>query len=462
MKRFNKDKIIFICYIVGFLVLALSIALFQPLADTPPLFGNPPDEHARFLIPKFICEHGRIPTGFEEEIRIPTYGFSYGLYNVFPYIVQGYVMRFISIFTQSELALLYTARLVNVLSGVFMATIVYWLSGKLFRDRRFKWLFCFAVMYLPQNLFLHTYVNTDSMCLLSTAMMVYALVSAYQEGWRRSNCLWLCTGIILCALSYYNAYGYILSSILLFLVYFLHKDNGRWHYDWKEMLKKGCIISIIVLAGIGWWFLRSYLLYDGDFLGLETRQQMAAQFADVSVNPLSGNTFQQRGYTISRMMKEKKFAECVFYSFVAAFGSVSITGNIWLYRFYKVFFTLGLLSFCFIWKRKAKDRKNGCRGKRIFFHCNMIFCMFMPLLLLIHYAYTMDYQDQGRYLLPAVIPFMYYVTEGFYKLMDLAPVPQWIKTVFTGVLAAAVIGWTVWMVYAKAMPVYLSTGMVLH
>ena len=102
-------------YMLGFLVMSLSIALFQPLADTPPLHPNPPDEHARYLVAKYICEHGVIPTGFEEEIRIPGYGFSYALYNAFPYIIQGYVMRFVSLFTDSEIALLYTARGVNVL-----------------------------------------------------------------------------------------------------------------------------------------------------------------------------------------------------------------------------------------------------------------------------------------------------------------------------------------------------------
>lgn len=33
--------------------------------------------------------------------------------------------------------------------------------------------------------------------------------------------------------------------------------------------------------------------------------------------------------------------------------------------------------------------------------------------LTIYYAYTTDYQNQGRYLLPALIPLMYYMTKGF-------------------------------------------------
>lgn len=125
----KSEKIIFTLYLLGFLALALTLALLQPLANTPPLYGNPPDEHARYLIPQFICKYGKIPTGWEEEVRIPAYGFSYALYNVFPYIVQGYLMRFVSLFTESEVVLLYTARLVNVTFGLLMAVVVY-LIGK--------------------------------------------------------------------------------------------------------------------------------------------------------------------------------------------------------------------------------------------------------------------------------------------------------------------------------------------
>ena len=326
----KSEKIILTLYLLGFLALALTIALFQPLANTPPLFGNPPDEHARYLIPQFICRYGRIPTGLEEEVRIPAYGFSYALYNVFPYIVQGYIMRFVSLFTESEIALLYTARLVNVTFGLLMAVVVYFIGKRVFQDDRFRWLFCFAVTYLPEGLFMHTYVNTDSCCMLSTAMMVYALVCVYRDGINVRNSLWMSGGIILCALSYYNAYGYIVSCILLFVMFFLQKkESGGYSYDWKKMLKYGCFIAAVVLIGIGWWFIRSYIVLDGDLLGLATREKMAIQYAVESVNPLM-QTYHSMGYTVFEMFRERYTLSGLFHSFVGAFGSMSIYGSIWL------------------------------------------------------------------------------------------------------------------------------------
>ena len=456
----KKDKFILILYLLFFFIVAASMALYQPLADSPPNYGNPPDEHARYLVPLYICENGVIPTGFEEEIRIPGYGFSYGIYNVFPYIVQGYIMRFVSLFTDSALILLYAARFVNVISGTLMAAVVYLISRKLFNDRRFAWLFCAVVMFLPESLFMHTYVNTDSMCLLATAMMVYALVSACKEGFSRRNSLWLSGGIILCALSYYNAYGYILSSILLFLAYFIRRKEGRLIIDWKPMLKKGMFISVIVLLGIGWWFIRSYILYDGDFLGLETRENMSIQYAIDAVNPLYMNTYQKQGYTIWQMIKETHFIEGAFHTFVAAFGSVSIFGSIWMYRFYKVFFTVGLVG-CVI-LRKWKVDKGRINGKAVFFHMNMIFCILMPLILLIQYAYTMDYQNQGRYLLPAVIPFMYYVVRGLEKWASLKKIPKWVGNAGVVLSIVFIVAFLLEMVYIQAFPIYLDTGILLE
>lgn len=462
--QYKKDRFILIVYLLGFLVLALSMALFQPLANTPPLYGNPPDEHARYLIPKYICEHGVIPTGLEEEVRIPAYGFSYALYNAFPYIIQGYVMRFVSLFTQSRVGLLYAARMVNVLFGLWMAVMVYLISRRVFSDRRFQWLFCFAVMYLPECVFMHTYVNTDSCCLLSTSMMVYALVCCYQEGINRKNSLWMSGGIILCALSYYNAYGYIVSCMVLFVAYFLQKRDGHWFYDWKKMLKWGCFISAVVLLGIGWWFIRSYIVLDGDILGFKTRNEMAIKYAVEDVNPLTMETYQQKGYTILQMIQERNSIENAFYSFVGVLGSVSIVGGAWFYRVYKMFFAAGSLG-CFYYLANRRERSR-MSWRRICFHVNMLYCIFMPLYLMLYYAYTTDYQHQGRYLLPALIPLMYYMVRGIEALAGIhwkaKYFPKWL--VNAGICFCYLIFMigTIYLVYGRAMPVYFETGMVLE
>ena len=434
--------------------MALTMAIFQPLGDTPPLMVNPPDEHARFLVPYYISQTGRIPTGFEEAVRIPSYGFSYALYNAFPYIVQGYVMWIVEQFTDSALMLLYAARLVNVASGVCMAVVVYKLAGKVFEDVRMKYIFAVAVMYLPMNIFVHTYINTDSFCLTATAMMVYAWVCAYKDGYNKKNLAWLCGGIILCGLSYYNAYGFVLSSILIFLAYFLRKREGKWTYDYKQMLRIGLTICVVVLLGIGWWFIRSAILYDGDFIGIATRQKMMEMYAEDYVNPLNAVTYKSRGYTLLQMIRETGYFDGMFVSFVAAFGSVSIIGNIWMYRLFKAFFYVGIIGYIFI---RSKDGVE--KGPRyVLFHFAMLLSIALPFILTIHYAYTLDFQNQGRYILPIIVPLMIYVVRGIEKLISLKCLPKWVGTAVCAAGILLFVASSLYMVYGLSLPLFLETG----
>ena len=51
----NREKVIFAAYVILYLVFALTITFYQPLTDNP-FHTNPPDEHARILIPNYILE----------------------------------------------------------------------------------------------------------------------------------------------------------------------------------------------------------------------------------------------------------------------------------------------------------------------------------------------------------------------------------------------------------------------
>ena len=462
----KKEKMFFFIYMSGLFIMMVTMLLYQPhidpISEVP---VSPPDESNRMLIPQFIYNHGELPTGFEEEVRIQGCGFSYGLYNTLPYIFQGLIMRLVGLFTTSELVLLYAARSVNVVFGMLMAWVVYKLSLRVFEDARFRWLFCFAVMYLPESLFVHTYVNTDSCCMLSTAMILYALVWAYQEKFYYKNSIWLAIGIILCALSYYNAYGYILCSILLFVVFYIQKREEKWTLQWKEMLKYGLFISVIVIAGAGWWFVRAYFVLDGDILGLKTKEQLALLYAIEETSPL--NTYYAKSISVYQMLKENQFFQCLYDSFIAAYGSLCIRGNYWTYLSYKLFFAAGILGlfvsgiFGLIYNRKLPKFD----FKKVFFHFNMILCMLLPLIIMIRYAYTMNYQHQGRYILPSLIPIMYYVVRGIEKLTLIKygsrELPKWLVNVGVAFALFIAIGSAFYMVFVQALPIYIELGMML-
>ncbi len=460
-------------YFVIYLVVTLTIALNQPLNDTFPSLCNPPDEHSRYKVPLYICNHGTLPTGFEEELFSGDCKWTYGFYTLLPYMVQGYVMRFVDLFTDSPLTLLYAARLVNVAIGFIMAYIVLLLGKKMFRDSRTRWLFCCLITFLPQSLFLHTYVNPDSMCLLSTALMLYGLICGYQDGFSCKSCAFLTVGVILCALSYYNAYGFILGSMVLFCAYFLEQKNGKWHYDVKQFLKKGIPICVIVLLCISWSFIRNYNLYEGDFIGLTTMQNF------IKSNGIARDTYASRGEPLTALLLKPNFLPKTAVSFIANYGSGTLYAPIPVYLFYLLLFLTGILSMVFVRSGQAKTasgKENGVQmlagGKTLdeklrktpfhgrLFHGTMIFCIAMPLFLLIRYAYTVDFQAQGRYIMPCIIPLMYYVSRGLEKLPLWRDASQKRKNILSAVVLAGILISLFLTVYISALPYYMDASVL--
>lgn len=410
-KKVNIEYFIIAFYFLLYMAVTLTLIFVQP-------FGDPPDEFSRNAIAQYIWAYGKLPNGFEESIRINSYGFSYAFQPILPYMIQALAMRFVTLFEPTSAMLFYTARLVNFTFGLLMALFVLLLAKKWFSDKRLQYLFAFLVMFLPENIFVHTYVNTDSCCMLSIAIMLYGLTRGIQENFSIRSCILLSIGIILCALSYYNAYGFILSCILLFAAFYLSCHNGRIALNWKPFLQKGLFISALVLLGIGWWFVRSYLLYDGDFLGLKTRDYCATLYAVPSVNPLTRVTYQNQGLSVWNMLTETSFIDITIFSFICVFGSMTITTSVWVYRFYKLLFCVGILCCIFLSWQKVRTKK-GLFSERPafgrFFHGNMIFCIAMPVILSIYYSYTSDFQPQGRYILPVLIPLAYYTVRGLQK-----------------------------------------------
>lgn len=410
----------FLFYLTVFFAISL-FALLQP-------FGAPPDEVNRYKVTQFICNYGFLPTGEEWEVAIGGYGGSYAFQPILPYIFQGIVTGFLSKLSVQEPYLLLAARFVNVFFGVTMAVYIRKLSRLLFSDTLSGWLFCFLIMFLPQNLFLHSYVNTDSCASLSGAMILFACLSGWQRNWHRSDCITLCLGVIFCALSYYNAYGLIVAGALLFFFSFFHRQTTgnfrkrnmhKWRFDCRFFFQKGLPVAIGVLLGAGWWFLRNYAIHDGDFLGLTARMENAALTALPEYNPLTRITVQGSGVSLWEMLRTPDFFYYLWNSFVARFGPMTLPTfsflYIWYYRIFWVGFLCSLLPF-----QKEKTLPGFYPLQRLLFHVGMFTAALIPVGLCIYYSYTSDYQPQGRYIMPMLIPFMYFITLGFHKLAGLA------------------------------------------
>lgn len=429
-KRFSTEHIRILLMLLTLFICMMTFAAIQP-------FGDGPDEINRFKLVEYIYNHGTLPVGDDPEVLIDGYGGSYAFQPMLTYIIDGYLLRALRVFDPSLEMQVFISRLVNIFIGLLTAIYVKKLSDLLFENKKTAWAFTLAVVFLPQNLFIHTYVNTDSMGLLSVAIVLYAMIKGMRDDFDRSSCVTLATGIILCALSYYNCYGIVLCAVILFALYFFrrfriikeaHDTADGFHtdaplsgqplplYDYRTMFSKGIFISVIVLVGIAWWFIRNAILYNGDFLAMEARALCAAETSIEALNPLTRDTYQNLGIPLKEMVFGTDYFTLVWKSFIAMFGPMLIPTHHYIYMAFRDVFFVAVVGMLIPKKTSVLTWTNKCSKWLV--HGIMTLAIVIPVILALYYSYTYDFQPQGRYYLPMVVPFMYFLVMGIEKIID--------------------------------------------
>lgn len=424
-----------------------------------------PDESMRYSVAQYLYEHpGQLPRGEEETIRNARWGISYAFSPILSYMVSAVFMWITGIFTTGEVALLRAARMADVLFMTVAAWLVLQIGKRLFQDREQRWLFCVLVVFLPEFLFMGAYVNTDSLALMAGAMILLAWARYLDEGWSWKNCFLLAAGMGICFLSYYNAYGWILWSAVFFCMTVLFCSDSSWKERWKFLWSRGAAIAGVTIGLAGWWFIRNFIIYDGDFLGRHASDLCAEKYAWPDFKPSARMTPEKLGWSYKDFFLYQdpgwhhNWVITVLFSFVGTFGYFHIFMNETVSKIYVLFLAIGacgvfLMVREFYWRKssvsiaRVPDAPKGepvkiktisvCRewSKKGLFHLSMAAALVTPVLLFISYAFNNDNQAQGRYILPAVYPIMYFVAKGYGKLLGRFVKKEEIKKWFYGIVS---------------------------
>lgn len=81
----------------------------------------------------------------------------------------------------------------------------------------------------------------------------------------------------------------------------------------------------------------------------------------------------------------------------------------------------------------------------------LLIAVIIPVILLLYYAYASDFQAQGRYIMPGLLPIMYFITLGYETWLDRLIKSERVKRIFfrvSSVLLAASCVLVYGMVYA--------------
>ena len=437
----KNKKIVMAIFLIGLFCYYLIWTVSQP-------YNSCPDEKMKWDICKYIAEHNSIPDGRDESIRDSAWGISYAFQPILTYMICAVFVKIASIFTTQQFALVVAARLVSTISMTLTIYFVIKIANKLFKDKEiYKYLFIIFIAFQPITAFLASYINNDSTAILAISMIIYLWILGLESNWKTKHCILLGGAVGFCALTYYNAYGYILCSVLICLSSAVLNKMGA-----KEIAKKALIVASVAFAVAGWWFVRNAIIYDGDILGTKTQNKYGDKYALEQYKPSVRKTPENSNESIWHMLNEDAWANTTAKSFVGIFGYHSILMSNKIYYSYLGLWLIGglgcLLKFkdLFIYKKEEKSK----------YILNYIFviAIIIPILLSIIYSYTSDFQPQGRYIMGIIIPFMYFVVNGIQTMLEKFIKSEKIRNIIIIMIMLLIIAISFKAIFSYVRPAY--------
>lgn len=437
----KNKKIIMAIFLIGLFCYYLIWTVSQP-------YNSCPDEKMKWDICKYIAEHNSIPDGRDESIRDSAWGISYAFQPILAYMICAVFVKIASIFTTQQFALVVAARLVSTISMTLTIYFVIKIANKLFKDKGiYKYLFIIFIAFQPITAFLASYINNDSTAILAISMIIYLWILGLESNWKTKHCILLGGAVGFCALTYYNAYGYILCSVLICL-----SSAVLNKMDAKEIAKKALIVASVAFAVAGWWFVRNAIIYDGDILGTKTQNEYGDKYALEQYKPSVRKTPENSNESIWHMLNEDAWANTTAKSFVGIFGYHSILMSNKIYYSYLSLWLIGglgcLLKFkdLFIYKKEEKSK----------YILNYIFviAIIIPILLSIIYSYTSDFQPQGRYIMGIIIPFVYFVVNGIQTMLEKFIKSEKIRNIIIIMIMLLIIAISFKAIFSYVRPAY--------
>ncbi|WP_454072539.1 hypothetical protein [Enterococcus alishanensis] len=363
-------------------------------------FNQAPDEYMRYLIPTYIFNYGKLPTGYSKEAMYVLGNWSYAFYPQFlGAIVSSIFMKIFAIFTHSYQLILFAARL----TSVFFSGIALYFTGKsvsVITKNNISGLFAMILMGLiPQYTYLSSYVNNDIIAISGVAIISYCMLDSAFNSWEFKHSVLLSFGFMICALGYLNSYGFILMGGIYFLFIQLYQiKTGAT--DWKFFTKQTVFIFLFELILVIPFFARNYYLYK-DFFGTKIFNQSFNNWKLRNPNwrithpslamrkPFNG--------TLIELFKNKEFLTYTNQSFIGVFSYMNIFMSEKYYYIYNSILGFGSLLGSIRVLDSLRVKVKNRLTKTVAF-ISLLAASIITISLFIVYVMKTDYQPQGRYI----------------------------------------------------------------
>lgn len=372
------------------------------------------DEYLHYGVARFIADENRLPVynkddymkSWCEEIRTSqmhkmiTTSVCQSSYSIFPmpsYVISALFIKFID--TDVPYRYIF-ARLPNILYFITFLLLTWATLKKVFVFENTRKIAFISIVLIPQIIFINAYVNSDGFSLMIGTFVVYMWFKIFNEGLMWKNIILGSIALGFLASTKYN-YFILFPGTAIFIL------SSSKQLGWKKIItfSFAALLGVAILSG--WWYARNYFLY-GDALGFSTVKKT---FEILAPNQ---SALADLGYNSFATLFGTNWSEWSFKSFFAVFGWTSITlPNI----FYGAIFLFVALSF-FGWLFHCVEIKNI--SKKILFKKSPLYLAFFftitaSIWLSLWTSVYNDFQPQGRYLFPAVIPIMIVIIKGIQR-----------------------------------------------
>jgi len=318
-----------------------------------------------------------------------------------PHAVLAMVYRVIdhNVSSQSYDPFITAARLASALSIVVFVLFLYLTSRLLMDDRGTRLTALIIGAFIPQVTFLGGYVNDDSFGLAAGAAVLYASGLLLRDGLRRGTALAVGASLGCLALSKENYYAVILVFALCAALRLRREWRRRTARRFIGLLTLGTALGALLS---GWWFVRNALLYS-DALGLTaTGRAMDAISPGYSIH----HSLAAQHYTILDLLRRTLWVRMSFRSFWGYFGNMGIALPDNIYVYITLCAVIGLAGTIHSGLTHLIVRRYSVHIEpwRTQLWGAFIGLVVVMLLLSLWSSWVKDYQPQGRYLFPSLVP----------------------------------------------------------
>lgn len=391
-----------------FIIIAIILltAFYLFLAYHLPLSSNP-DEVLRYKNPLFIYEHGYLPSGYDKRVMLPFGNYSYAFYPQWlGALISAFFMKIVSFFSTNSHILLFAGRWTSVLFGTVTVIFTGMASKKIFYSKRIALFSASLVAFLPQLVYLSSYVNNDIIAIAGVSIILYALVGAQVDGWSFRYAVIFSLGCICDLLGYLNSLPFVFFG-LIYGLFTLIMQNKEGKVGKKQALKYMLCGIIIVLIVVLPFFIRNYLLYK-DLLGTKIFNQ---RYETWIKNGGYATLFPFHG-SWSQLLFHSVWFKSTTMSSIGLFGYMNIVMRPYLYDVYYLLFTVGIILFCV----NFRNERSFSYAK--LFHILMFIASLLTIILSLYRSKVTDFQAQGRYIMTIVPILSIWITSGYNSLIS--------------------------------------------